>query len=82
MKSFLNYFASEMIFLNVSPIAIIPQNDTFLYKGNAFLKVNVSHNFTKYFCGARVNEIVNNCPAFAICYLWVIKKPFALQKNR
>ena len=54
----------------------------FCTKGNAFLKVNVSHNFTKYFCGARVNEIVNNCPAFAICYLWVIKKTFALKKNR
>ena len=39
-----------------------------------FLTVYVLHNFTKYFSGARVNEIVNNCIIFAICNLWVCKK--------
>ena len=32
------------------------------------------HNFTKYFSGARVYEIVNNCLVFIICYLWFHKK--------
>ena len=33
-----------------------------------------SHNFTKFFSGTRVNQIVNNCLIFAICYLWVREK--------
>ena len=31
-------------------------------------------NFAKYFSGARVYEIVNNCLVFIICYLQVCKK--------
>ena len=36
--------------------------------------VQVLHNFTKYFSGFRVNEMVNNCLVFAICYLSIHKK--------
>ena len=43
------------------------------------------NNFTKYFSGTTVYEIVNNCLIFAICYLRVRKKwflqNFARQRN-
>ena len=34
----------------------------------------LQHNFAKYFSGARVYEIVNNCLVFIVCYLRVCKK--------
>ena len=49
-------------------------------KGHKFLKVHVLHNFTKYFSDTRVNKIVNNCPIFAICYIWVRRTPLFYRK--
>ena len=52
----------------------------FYIKRYDFLKVHALHNFTKYFSGARVNKLVNNCFVFAICYLQDRKKLLLYRK--
>ena len=70
MKSFLNYFVSKMILLNiyvnfaffllkyfVLHIIVIPRNETFLYYRTN--QISLLHNFAECFSGTRVNQIEN-----------------------
>ena len=58
----------------------ISQNDTF------FCHIILLHNFSKYFSGTRVYEIVNNCLAFVIFIYKSVRnyvhKTFAQWRNR
>ena len=65
---FLNILKNIAIKIFCVTHLVISRNDTFLYH------MMLQHNFAKYFSGARVYEIVNNCLVFIICYLRVCKK--------
>ena len=65
---FLNILQNIAIKKFFAAHSVISQNDTFLYH------MMLLHNFAKYFSGARLYEIVNNCLVFIICYLRVCKK--------